>query len=152
MPESDRPTSVPDLGTFMAADTPEGQLRLGKVTAWDGEFVHLQRPGGGTAWTAAPSELRRPTEDERALIRMLTTPVTAAPRRRRTFPEPPVLLSADPMPPAVPSPGCATCAIAAERERHHLRVHDHSAAADSRVEIRNHPHDEPKSTLPRKLP
>lgn len=151
MPESDRPAPVPDLGTFMAADTPEGQLRLGKVTAWDGEFVHLQRPGGGTAWTAAPSELRRPTEDERALIRVLTTPVTAAPRPR-TCPEPPVVLSVDLVPPAVPAPGCVTCAIAAERERHHLRTHDHSAAADFRVEIRNHPHDEPKSTLPRKLP
>ncbi|MEU7071304.1 hypothetical protein AB0B30_22475 [Streptomyces narbonensis] len=152
MPASDPPGPVPDLGTFMAEDTPEGQLRLGKVTAWDGEFVHLQRPGGGTGWTAAPSELRRPTEDERALIRVLTSPVTAAPRPQQTAPEPPVVLSVDPVPPAVPTPGCATCAVAAERERHHLRVRDHSAAADSRVEIRNHPHHEPKSALPRKLP
>ncbi|MGW6390439.1 hypothetical protein ACWFR1_08010 [Streptomyces sp. NPDC055103] len=152
MPDSARPTPVPDLGTFMAADTPEGKPRLGKVTAWDGESVHLQRPGGGTVWTAAPAELRRPTEDERALIRVLTTPVPAAPRVRQTSPEPPVVLSVDPLPPAVPAPGCATCAFAAEREREHLRTQDHSAAADFRVEIRNHPHDEPKLTLPLERP
>ncbi|WP_158821922.1 hypothetical protein [Streptomyces sp. NRRL F-5727] len=153
MPGSDHP--VPDLGTFMAADTPEGRPRLGKVTAWDGEFVHLQRPGGGVVWTAAPYELRRPSDDERALIRVLTTPVPAAaaadPPPRR-FPEPPVVLSVDPAPPAVPTPGCVTCTVAAEHERHHRRTHDHSAAADFRVEIRNHPHDEPKLTLPRELP
>lgn len=105
MPASDHPGPVPGLGAFMAADTPEGRLRLGKVTAWDGEVVHLQRPGGGTAWTAAPSELRRPTEDERALIRVLTTPVTAVPRVRQTCPEPPVVLSVDPVPPAVAGSG-----------------------------------------------
>ncbi|MFG2833457.1 hypothetical protein ACGFYE_00540 [Streptomyces zaomyceticus] len=152
MPASDCPGPVPVLGTFMAADTPDGKLRLGKVTAWDGEVVHLQRPGGGTAWTAAPSELRRPTEDERALIRVLTTPVTAGSRVRQTFPEPPVVLSVDPVPPAVPAPGCATCALAAERERYCRRTHDHSAAADFRVEIRSHPHDEPQAMLPRERP
>ncbi|WP_329285224.1 hypothetical protein [Streptomyces sp. NBC_00691] len=152
MPASDHPGPVPGLGAFMAADTPEGRLRLGKVTAWDGEVVHLQRPGGGTAWTAAPSELRRPTEDERALIRVLTTPVTAVPRVRQTCPEPPVVLSVDPVPPAVPAPGCATCALAAEREWHCRRTHDHSAAADFRVEIRRHPHDEPPTALPRERP
>ncbi|MEU3424151.1 hypothetical protein [Streptomyces gardneri] len=143
MPGSDRPTPVPDLGAFMAADTPEGQLRLGKVTAWDGEFVHLQRPGGGTAWTAAPSELRRPTEDERALIRVLTTPVAGVDRERQSRQEPPVVLSVDALPPAVPVPGCARCAVAAERERYCLRAHDHSAAADFRIEIRSHPHEGP---------
>ncbi|CAM5288668.1 hypothetical protein [Streptomyces narbonensis] len=143
MPESDRPGPTPDLGTFMAADTPEGNPRLGKVTAWDGEVVHLQRPGGGTAWTAAPSQLRPPTGDEHALIRVLSTPVPAATRVHQVRQEPPVVLSADPLPPAVPVPGCATCAVAAERERHCLRAHDHSAAADFRIEIRNHPHEGP---------
>lgn len=148
MPASDHPTPIPDLGTFMAADTPEGKPRLGKVTAWDGEFVHLQRLGGGSAWRAAPSTLRRPTEDERALIRVLTTPVTAAAIRvRQTCPEPPVVLSVDPVPPAVPVPDCATCTAASERERYCRRTHDHSAAADFRVEIRNHPHETPESTL-----
>ncbi|MFE7581554.1 hypothetical protein ACFU5Y_08315 [Streptomyces gardneri] len=141
MPESKRP--VPDLGTFMAADTSEGRPRLGKVTAWDGELVHLQRPGGGAAWTAAPSELRRPTGDEHALIRVLTTPVPAATHVHRTRQEYPVVLSVDPLPPAVPVPGCATCAVAAERERYCLRVHDHSAATDLRIAIRNHPHEGP---------
>ncbi|WP_282692597.1 hypothetical protein [Streptomyces sp. CC208A] len=152
MPASDGQGPVPDLGAFMAADTPEGKPRLGKVTAWDGEFVYLQRPGGGTVWTAVPSELRRPTEDERALIRVLTTPVPAAARPQQTCPEPPVVLSVDLVPSAVPTPGCATCALAAERERHHRRAHDHSAAADFRVEIRNHPHDVPKVTFPRERP
>ncbi|MFD8010622.1 hypothetical protein [Streptomyces sp. NPDC058955] len=154
MPESDHPGPVPDLGTFMAADTPEGRPRLGKVTAWDGEFVHLRRPGGGAEWTAAPCELRRPTEDERVLIRVLTTPVptAAADPPPQRCPEPPVVLSVGPVPPAVPTPGCVTCTIAAAHERHHRRTHDHSAAADFRVEIRNHPHTEPKLTLPRELP
>ncbi|MFE6227979.1 MULTISPECIES: hypothetical protein [unclassified Streptomyces] len=155
MPAHDRPGPVPDLGTFMAADTPGGRPRLGKVIAWDGEFVHLQRPGGGAEWTAVPAELRRPTDEERALIRVLTTPVPAAadPPPQR-FPEPPVVLSVDLVPPALPAPGCVTCTIAAEHERAHRRVHDHSAAADCRVEIRNHPHTDKKSRLPgeRELP
>ncbi|MEV8588895.1 hypothetical protein [Streptomyces sp. NPDC051180] len=146
MPEPDRPAPVPDLGAFMAADTPEGRPRLGKVTAWDGEFVHLQRPGGGGGWTAVPGELRRPTGEEQALIRVLTTPVTRAARLGQTGPERPVVLSVDPVPPAVAVPGCATCDAAAERERYSLRTHDHSAAADFRVEIRGHPHEEPRTT------
>ncbi|MEU3605605.1 hypothetical protein AB0E83_09115 [Streptomyces sp. NPDC035033] len=145
MPANDRPGPVPDLGTFMAADTPDGRPRLGKVTAWDGEFVHLQRPGGGAEWTAAPAELRRPTEDERALIRVLTTPVPATGHARYDHLECSV-------PPAVPVPGCPTCELAAVWERNCLRRHDHSRAADFRVEIRNHPHDEPKLALPGEWP
>ncbi|WP_051845393.1 hypothetical protein [Streptomyces globisporus] len=151
MPENDCPGPVPGLGTFMAEDTTEGTPRLGKVTAWDGNAVHLRPPGGGTVWTAAPSGLRRPTDEERALIRILTSPVTAsgpARRARQTCPEPPVVLSVDLVPPAVPAPGCATCALAADWERYHLRTHDQSAAADFRIEMRNHPHTEPKLTLP----
>ncbi len=71
------PAPVPDLGTFMAADTAEGTPRLGRVTAWDGDVVHLSPPGGGAKWTAFPGELRRPTEDECARIRILTTRVSA---------------------------------------------------------------------------
>ncbi|MGW8360118.1 hypothetical protein ACWGK1_06065 [Streptomyces wedmorensis] len=130
----------------MAADTPGGKPRLGKVTAWDGQFVHLQRPGGGGTWRATPGELRRPTGEERALIRVLTTPVAKAPRVRQTRPEPPVVLSVEPLPPAVAVPGCATCDAAAERERYSRRAHDHSAAADFRVEIRSHPHVDPRPT------
>ncbi|MFD4375844.1 hypothetical protein [Streptomyces sp. NPDC058486] len=148
MPEGDCSTPVPDLGTFMAADTPGGATRLGKVTAWDGDCVHLQRPGGGTAWTAAPSELRRPTDDERTLIRVLTTPVPAATRTHRTAQEPPVVLPEAPVPPAVPTPGCPTCELAAAWEQNCLRRNDHSRAADFRIEMRNHPHTEPKLTLP----
>ncbi|MFE0643403.1 hypothetical protein ACFW2Y_17595 [Streptomyces sp. NPDC058877] len=70
-------TAVPDLGTYMAADTAEGSSRLGKVTAWDGDVVHLSPPGGGTSWTAPAAELRRPTEEESARIRVLTSPVPA---------------------------------------------------------------------------
>ncbi|MFE5795192.1 hypothetical protein ACFQ8C_21835 [Streptomyces sp. NPDC056503] len=149
MPDGDHPTPAPDPGTYMAADTPEGRPRLGKVTAWDGELVHLQQPGGGTAWTAAPAALRRPTDDERALIRVLTTPVpAAATQARRTYPEPPVVLPEHPVPPAVPTPGCATCELAAVWERSSLLRHDYSRAADFRVEMRNHPHTEPKSRPP----
>ncbi|MEV6352599.1 hypothetical protein [Streptomyces hydrogenans] len=146
MPASDRP--LPDLGTFMAADTPEGPPRLGKVTAWDGELVHLQRPGGGAAWTAAPDGLRRPTEDEHALIRVLTTPVPAAATPHRTCPEPPVVLAEHAVPPAEPTPGCPTCELVAVWERDCLRRHDYSRAADFRVEMRNHPHTEPKLRMP----
>ncbi|MFB7936348.1 hypothetical protein [Streptomyces sp. NPDC056049] len=154
MPESDHSTPVPDLGTYMAADTPEGRSRLGKVTAWDGELVHLQQPGGGTVWTAPPAELRRPTEDEHALIRVLTTPVprTAATRAHQTYPGPPVVLPERAVPPAVPTPGCATCELVAVWERSSLLRHDYSKAADFRVEMRNHPHTEPKLTLPRERP
>ncbi|MFF5426024.1 MULTISPECIES: hypothetical protein [unclassified Streptomyces] len=63
----------------MAHDTRAGP-RLGRVAAWDGELVHLAPPGGGTTWTAAPDELRRPTEEEHARIRVLTTRVSAAKR------------------------------------------------------------------------
>ncbi|MFF9342402.1 MULTISPECIES: hypothetical protein [unclassified Streptomyces] len=147
MPESDRPTPVPDLGSYMAADTPEGRARLGKVTAWDGESVHLQQPGGGAVWTAVPSELRRPTAEETALIRVLTTPVPATSRTSRTFQEPPVVLTEAPLPPAVPTPGCPTCELVAAWERNCLRRHDYSRAADFRVEMRNHPHTEPKVRL-----
>lgn len=69
------PAPVPDLGTFMAVDTAEGTSRLGRVTAWDGDVVHLSPPGGGTRWTADPNELRRPTEEECVRIRVLTSPV-----------------------------------------------------------------------------
>ncbi|MFF6883934.1 hypothetical protein ACFY9F_12185 [Streptomyces sp. NPDC012421] len=149
MPTSDPVPPVPDLGTYMAADTPEGRPRLGKVTAWDGELVHLQQPGGGTVWTAAPAELRRPTHDERSLIRVLTTPVPGATRGvRQTYPEPPITLPEHPVPPAVPTPGCATCELVAVWERNSLLRHDYSKAADFRVEMRNHPHTEPKLTLP----
>ncbi|MFI8324203.1 hypothetical protein [Streptomyces sp. NPDC085529] len=58
----------------------------------------------------------------------------------------------DPAPPVVARPGCLTCAIAARHEHHHRRTHDHSAAADGRGEIRNHPDDEPKLTLPGEPP
>ncbi|GAA2781638.1 hypothetical protein GCM10019017_28200 [Streptomyces showdoensis] len=74
---STEPAPVPDLGTFMAADTAEGASRLGRVTAWDGAVVHLSPPGGGTKWTATPAELRRPNEEECARIRVLTNPVPA---------------------------------------------------------------------------
>ncbi|GGY64814.1 hypothetical protein [Streptomyces omiyaensis] len=144
--------SVPDLGTYMAADIPGASPRLGRVTAWDGELVHLERPGGGAAWTAVPSALRRPTGDESALIRVLTTPVAAAGRAHRARPEPPVVLPAEPLPPAVPTPGCPTCEFAAAWERNALRRHDHSRAADFRVEMRNHPHTRPKLPLPEDAP
>ncbi|MFF2774301.1 hypothetical protein ACFVU3_05275 [Streptomyces sp. NPDC058052] len=152
MPERDHPTPVPALGTFMAADTPEGRPRLGKVTAWDGESVHLQQPGGGAVWTAGPAELRRPTEEESALIRVLTTPVPAPAPAHRSCPEPAVVLPEHPVPPAVPAPGCATCELVAVWERNCLRRHDYSRAADFRIEMRNHPHTEPKLTLPRERP
>lgn len=155
MPACDHPGPLPDLGWFMAEDTTEGTPRLGKVTAWDGSVVHLRPPGGGTVWTAAPSGLRRPTDEERAPIRILTSPVTAtrpALRGRQTCPEPPVVLSVDLVSPAVPTPGCATCALAADWERYCLRTHDQSAAADFRVELRNHPRAEPKLTLPADVP
>ncbi|NML50910.1 hypothetical protein HHL19_20610 [Streptomyces sp. R302] len=150
MPATDPPTPLPTLGTYLAEDTTEGTPRLGRVTAWDGSLLHLQPPGGGTEWTAAPAGLRRPSERESALIRILTRPVTAMepPPAPQTWPEPPVVLSAEPPPPALPAPGCAPCALAAEWERHHRHREDHSAAADCRVEIRNHPHTTPKLTLP----
>ncbi|MFE0644325.1 hypothetical protein ACFW2Y_22350 [Streptomyces sp. NPDC058877] len=68
-------TAVPDLGTYMAMDTVEGSSRFGRVTAWDGDLVHLVPPGGGAEWTAAPTALRRPNEEECARIRVLTSPV-----------------------------------------------------------------------------
>lgn len=67
--------------------------------------------------------------------------------RARTYAEPPITLPMTSVPPAVPVPGCTTCALAAERERYSVRVRDESAAADYRVEIRNHPHEEPKLTI-----
>ncbi|MFI8367844.1 hypothetical protein [Streptomyces sp. NPDC085466] len=154
MPATDPPTPVPDLGTYMAEDTTEGRPRLGRVTAWDGSLLYLQPPGGGTVWTAPPAGLRRPSERERTLIRILTRPVTVMdpPPPPPTWHEEPVVLSVEPLPPAVPAPGCAPCALAAEWERHHRRQEDHSAAADFRIEIRNHPHATPKLTLPREGP
>ncbi|GHI26378.1 hypothetical protein [Streptomyces hydrogenans] len=148
MPASDRPTPVPDLGSFMAEDTGEGTPRLGRVTAWDGSVVHLRPPGGGTTWTAAPGRLRRPTEGEAALIRVLTTPVPATSRPPGTCPEPPVVLSVEPLPPAVPTAGCPICELVAAWEQSSLRRHDYSKAADFRVEMRNHPHTEPKLRMP----
>ncbi len=64
--------------------------------------------------------------------------------RTRTYAESPITLPMTSVPPAVPVSGCTTCALAAEAERHSVRVRDESAAADYRVEIRNHPHEEPK--------
>ncbi|MFE5828674.1 hypothetical protein ACFQ8W_00130 [Streptomyces sp. NPDC056508] len=49
--------------------------RIGRIQARYAGSVYLRPPGGGKEWAVPPEELRRPTEEERERIRVLTTPV-----------------------------------------------------------------------------
>ncbi|MFG2642986.1 hypothetical protein ACGFYP_18715 [Streptomyces sp. NPDC048370] len=130
----------PVLGSFVV-DTSKGTNRLGRVTAHDGGALHLRPPGGGTEWTTEPANLRPPTEDEWARIRVLTTPVP-----------PTLVLSADhglrPRPEPVPDcPACASLVRWFDLCMGTGPQHDESAALDCVVEIRDHPHSPPKMTI-----
>ncbi|WP_432125726.1 hypothetical protein [Streptomyces sp. bgisy082] len=133
----DNPSSLPAAGVFVA-DTGKGKVRLGQVSRTQSGSVYVRPPGGGAEWVAAPGDLRAPTEEEWALIRVLTTPV--------------LVLSADHglRPRPEPVPECTPCAYLArwfDRYMSRGPQHDESAAVDCAVEIRNHPHDPPKMTL-----
>ncbi|MFJ3904233.1 hypothetical protein [Streptomyces sp. NPDC090025] len=136
------PEPPPSNGAFVA-DTSHETPRLGRVLRTQAGRVHVSPPGGGAEWTAVPGDLRAPTEDEWARIRVLTTPVPRA-----------LVLSADHelRPRPVPVPDCAPCAYLVERFDLHMGAgpqHDESAAVDCVVEIRNHPHDPPKMRIER---
>ncbi|MFE5901109.1 hypothetical protein ACFQ67_27345 [Streptomyces sp. NPDC056488] len=60
-----------------AVDTSGSTPRFGRVTRCTDGTVFLHPPGGGAEWSASPEELRQPTEDEWARIRVVTTPVPA---------------------------------------------------------------------------
>ncbi|MFE5509355.1 hypothetical protein ACFQ9J_01840 [Streptomyces sp. NPDC056529] len=133
----DNPSSLPAAGVFVA-DTGGKTVRLGQVSRTQSGSVYVRPPGGGAEWVAAPGDLRAPTEEEWALIRVLTTPV--------------LVLSADHglRPRPEPVPDCTPCAYLArwfDRYMSRGPQHDESAAVDCAVEIRNHPHDPPKMTL-----
>ncbi|WP_432088879.1 hypothetical protein [Streptomyces sp. bgisy095] len=133
----DNPSSLPAAGVFVA-DTGKGKVRLGQVSRTQSGSVYVRPPGGGAEWVAAPGDLRAPTEEEWALIRVLTTPV--------------LVLSADHglRPRPEPVPECTPCVYLARWFDRYMRrgpQHDESAAVDCVVEIRNHPHDPPKMTL-----
>ncbi|MCX2179896.1 hypothetical protein KV205_05030 [Streptomyces sp. SKN60] len=135
------PEPSPALGSFVA-DASNGTPHLGEVTAHEGGTLYLRPPGGGIEWTAAPADLRPPTEDEWARIRVLTTPV----------PRTAYVLSADHglRPRPEPAPNCPSCAALVEWFDQYMGVgpqRDESAAVDCVVEIRNHPHDPPKMTI-----
>ncbi|MEU3608620.1 hypothetical protein AB0E83_24725 [Streptomyces sp. NPDC035033] len=49
--------------------------RIGRVTDLFAGRACLVPPGGGREWEVESEELRRPTDDEAARIRVLTTPV-----------------------------------------------------------------------------
>ncbi|MGA5638067.1 hypothetical protein ACPCTN_04850 [Streptomyces cinereoruber] len=139
MPVCNNPSSLPAAGVFVA-DTGGGTVRLGQVSRTQSGSVYVRPPGGGAEWAAAPGDLRAPTEEEWARIRVLTTPV--------------LVLSADHGLRARPEPvaDCTPCAYLARWFDHYMRrgpQHDESAAVDCAVEIRNHPHDPPKMTLKR---
>ncbi|MFJ8668107.1 hypothetical protein [Streptomyces sp. NPDC093600] len=139
------PEHSPVLGSFVV-DTGRRTERLGRVTAREGGLLYLRPPGGGIEWTTEPANLRPPTEEEWARIRVLTTPV-ATTEHSHAF-----VLSADHglRPRPEPAPDCTACAFLAQWFDHYMGVgpqRDESAAVDCVVEIHNHPHDPPKMTI-----
>lgn len=143
------PAGLPPLGAFVV-DTRFGATRAGRVTGYGVESVYLTQPGGGGRWGAPRGDLRPPTVEEWARIRVLITPVPALRNDEdghQRVPDPgPVELTADAGPDPDPVAGCALCGLLA-RGRSELRegaLADWSAASDCSVEIRNHPHAPPK--------
>ncbi|MFJ4869006.1 hypothetical protein [Streptomyces sp. NPDC088757] len=65
---------VPAVKSY-AVDTSDGAFRFGRVTRCHEGSVFLRPPGGGAEWAASPEKVRRPTDDEWARIRVVTTPV-----------------------------------------------------------------------------
>ncbi|MFE5948691.1 hypothetical protein [Streptomyces sp. NPDC056480] len=127
--------------------------RLGRVTGHYLGSVYLRPPGGGREWSSPPEELRQPTAQELAQIRVLTTRVPVVNGGTGDLKSSPgvvaVVLSADHelRPRPEPATGCMQCAYLVEWFDHYMATgpqHDESAAVDCVVEVRNHPHDPPK--------
>lgn len=51
--------------------------RLGKITGRYLGYAYLRPPGGGKEWRVRPESLRKPTEQELASARILSTPATS---------------------------------------------------------------------------
>ncbi|MBD0709564.1 MULTISPECIES: hypothetical protein [unclassified Streptomyces] len=67
------PQEAYGLGSFVV-DEREGP-RIGRVFSRTGDTLMLRRPGGSRAWFVPVAEVRLPTAEEWASIRVLTTPV-----------------------------------------------------------------------------
>ncbi|WP_282693051.1 hypothetical protein [Streptomyces sp. CC208A] len=144
---------LPALGAFVV-DTRFAGARAGRVAGHEAGAgtVRLVPPGGGAWWNAPRADLRPPTVEEWARIRVLITPVRPLRREddehQRCPDRAPVVLTAGAGPDPEPVEGCALCALLA-RWRAELREGpgaDWSAATDCSVEIGNHPHTPPKLT------
>ncbi|OUC98613.1 hypothetical protein [Streptomyces swartbergensis] len=105
--------------------------KVGEYQDRTGPYVMLRPVGGGREWQADPARIREATLEER-----LSAGVRAANDRSREG------LSADPMRPPSPVPGCATCEGLAVRRDRARAAFDGSAVTDANVLLRQHQREE----------
>ncbi len=103
--------------------------QVGEYRDQSGPYAMLRPVGGGREWQAHPSTLRPATDRER-----LSAGVRAANGRTRAVPPDPEDLSRPPW----PVPGCAECTHLDDRRETARAAHDHSAATDANVLLRQH--------------
>ncbi|MBW8798649.1 MAG: hypothetical protein JF597_35285 [Streptomyces sp.] len=103
--------------------------QVGEYRDQSGPYAMLRPVGGGREWQAHPSTLRPATDRER-----LSAGVRAANDRTRALPPDPEDLSRPPW----PVPGCAECTHLDDRRQTARAAHDHSAATDANVLLRQH--------------
>ncbi|MER7178729.1 hypothetical protein ABT404_04425 [Streptomyces hyaluromycini] len=104
--------------------------QVGEYRDQSGPYAMLRPVGGGREWQAHPSTLRPATDRER-----LSAGVRAANDRSSwAVPPNPDDLSRPPW----PVPGCAECTELGGRRETALVAHDHSAATDANVLLRQH--------------
>ncbi|MER8230452.1 hypothetical protein [Streptomyces sp. NPDC094049] len=72
VPDAQEAAAPHVLGSFVVD---ERNHRFGRVFGRSGETLTLRRPGGGAEWSAPTADVRRPTAEEWASIRLLITPV-----------------------------------------------------------------------------
>ncbi|WP_406437399.1 hypothetical protein OHB00_23870 [Streptomyces sp. NBC_00631] len=103
--------------------------QVGEYRDRSGPYAMLRPVGGGREWQAHPSTLRPATDRER-----LSAGVRAANDRTWAVPPDPEDLSRPPR----PVPGCAECGHLDGRRETARAAHDHSAATDANVLLRQH--------------
>lgn len=103
--------------------------QVGEYRDQSGPYAMLRPVGGGREWQAHPSTLRAATDRER-----LSAGVRAANDRTWALPPDPEDLSRPPW----PVPGCAECTHLDDRRETARAAHDHSAATDANVLLRQH--------------
>ncbi|MEV7393478.1 MULTISPECIES: hypothetical protein [unclassified Streptomyces] len=103
--------------------------QVGEYQDQSGPYAILRPVGGGREWQADPATLRPATDRER-----ISAGVRAANDRTWAVPPDPEDLSRPPR----PVPGCVECGELDGRRETARAGHDHSAATDANVLLRQH--------------